>query len=52
MPQLLAPKANKCFLLATARGDLGRHTGLADDGFPVFDHRLEVLLQVCPPVLL
>ena len=29
-----------------AIGALGRHTHLSPDGFPVFDHRMEVMFEV------
>lgn len=32
----------------TAIGNLGQHTGIEEDGMPVFDHRLRVFEQVNP----
>lgn len=37
-------------LLATAQGDLGRHTRIDAKGSPVVDHHIEVLLQVSTEV--
>lgn len=35
-----------CMLVGTSIGNLGQHTGIREDGIPVFDHRLEVFEQI------
>ncbi|CAF9940665.1 MAG: hypothetical protein ALECFALPRED_008785 [Alectoria fallacina] len=35
-----------CMFVGTAIGNLGQHTGIEEDGMPVFDHRLRVFEQI------
>ncbi|CAD6584913.1 MAG: hypothetical protein ASARMPREDX12_001790 [Alectoria sarmentosa] len=35
-----------CMFVGTAIGNLGQHTGIEEDGTPVFDHRLRVFEQI------
>ncbi|MCJ1453372.1 hypothetical protein MMC28_003719, partial [Mycoblastus sanguinarius] len=35
-----------CMVVGAAIGALGRHTHLSPDGFPVFDHRMEVMFEI------
>ncbi|CAD6569874.1 MAG: hypothetical protein ASARMPRED_003298 [Alectoria sarmentosa] len=46
LDQLFTIGTAVCMFVGTAIGNLGQHTGIKEDGTPVFDHRLRVFEQI------